>query len=187
MDTTTIISIISTMSSSLAVLVALLAILIQARQNNLALKASILRSIYEEFYNSENIRNSRLEVSRFLLKRKNGEPPPPVVADLLDFFDVTGLYLKQGIIDSEMTWSMLYYWLSHYWKLLEKDAEFYERISSGTAYYGNLRFLHDELSKIARRKKRLPSSDYFSESNIRFFLEEEIKTCTIKGKTKKKV
>jgi len=174
-----IVSIATSIVSLLGVIVALCAVWIQTRQNNLALGATILRDLEREFHWSEEMRNRRLALATFLLNRKVDDIPSSHVSDMLDFFDAIGLYHDKGVIDTEMTWVMFYYWVGHYWQLLKEDADYFERLDGGVTYYKSIRLLYTRLTKFGRKKRKLPrEEEYFSTDDLQTFLETEIKQCS---------
>jgi len=174
-----IVSIATIILSALGIVVALTALMIQTRQNNIALGVNILRGLEESFHWSDGMRSKRLAVATFLLNRKEDAPPSSQTANILDFFDIVGLYHKNGVIRTDMTWSMFYYWVGHYWQLLKADAEWIEGLAGGVDYYKNFRHLYYELSKYGRRWNKLPLEHvYFTPKSLRTFLEEEIQQCS---------
>lgn len=182
MDVITLATIISTGISALGIFVALLAVWVQTWQNNRALGVNILRDIEKDFLWSDEMLGKRLTLVKFLLNRKPGEPPSPEVGYMLDFFDSVGLYHNKGVIDTEMTWVMLYYWLGHYWYLLKDDAAASEHGEDGVSYYKNVRLFYKRLTKFGHKYRNLPPEEkYYSPENLRAFLIGEFKRCSPPG------
>lgn len=178
-----IISIVTIVLSALGVTVALIAVFTQARQNNITLGTTILRDLEKDFHWSEEMRSRRLAAATYLFHQKENDIPPSQVGDILDFFDIVGLYHNKHIIDTEMTWVAFYYWIGYYWQLLKVNADYFENIAGGITYYENFRLLYTKLTKYGRKRKRLPlEEEYFTRDRLYAFLEEEIRQCSpIKG------
>ena len=173
-----IISLTTLAISALGIIVALLAVGVQTRQNNRALGVTILRDLEKDFLWSEEMRSKRLALVTFLLSRQAGDPASPEVAYILDFFDSLGLYHNKGVIDTEMAWVMFYYWLGHYWQLLKEDADATEHTEEGILFYKNVRLFYKKLTEFGRKHRNLPPEEkYFSPENLQGFLKGEIRNC----------
>jgi hypothetical protein len=168
---------ITTISSGIGILVALIALMIQTRQNNRALQISLLRDLDKEFF--QDMKCQRLELARFLINRKPNQAPDGSVADMLDFFDGIGIYLSKGALDEETVFYALYYWIKPYWQLLDKDATYFEDITNGIANYSKLKLLVDRLTRIANKKKKLRRgyAHSYTDEQLQKFLQEEIEQC----------
>jgi hypothetical protein len=182
MDIITIATVVSTAISAVSIFVALMAVWVQTRQNNRALGVTILRDLEKDFLWSEEMRSKRLLLVKFLLGRKPGDAASPEVGYILDFFDSLGLYHNRGVIDTEMSWVMFYYWLGHYWHLLKQYADASEQGEDGIVYYKNVKIFYKRLTEFGSKHKNLPPEEkYFSSENLRAFLIGEFKRCSPPG------
>jgi len=182
MDITSLATIATVVISGLGIFVALLAVWVQTWQNNRALGVNILRDLEKDFLWSEEMRSKRFALAKFLLDRKPGDPISPEVSYILDFFDSMGLYHNKGVIDTEMSWVMFYYWLGHYWQLLKDDAAASEQREDGIQYFKNIRLFYKQLTQFGRKHRKLPPEEkYFSPENLRAFLMVEYERCSPAG------
>jgi proline iminopeptidase len=178
-DLIQIATVASTVISAIGIIVALLAVWVQTKQNNRALGVTILRELEDEFLWSDEMRRKRSSLARYLLDRKPGDPSSPDVGYMLDFFDSMGLYHNKGVIDTEMSWVMFYYWFGHYWQLLKEDARISEQYEDGIAYYKNVRLFYQHLTEFGRKERNLPREEqYYSPENLQAFLLGELKRCS---------
>ena len=177
-------SMVTVVISALGIIVALWAVWAQTRQNNRALGVTILRDLEKEFLWSEETRSKRLALAKSLRDRKPGDPPPPEVDYILDFFDSMGLYHNKGVIDTEMAWVMFYYWLGYYWQFLKEDANDLENQQGGIVYYKNIRLFYERLTRFGRKHRKLPRDEtHFAPDRLRAFLEDEIENCSLRRST----
>lgn len=171
------VSLAANLATTFSLLVALIALYMQSKQNTLTLGVTILRDIERQFETKE-MRNTRLEVATFLLVRQDGTPPIPQCADLLDFFDVLGTYHNRKTLDTEMTWVQFYYWFGNYWYLLKDDSLYYEDLAGGVRFYEDARILFNTLTTFGERNRGLPVGNYFTSERLNTFLKEEIAQCS---------
>lgn len=167
---------ITAIISAIGVLVALLALLRQSRQSNFALGVSVLRDLEKDF-DSDLMRHERLVLATFLLKREEDEPLPPHLTPVIDFFDTVGVYMHKGVLDEDMTGTTFYYWLEHYWQLMENDIESLE-VELGAPFWQKARLLNKRLKKWRKRARRSRDDERQRGNRLRDFLEEELKVCS---------
>lgn len=159
--------------TAVAVLVSIVVFIVQVRQNNRSLGATLLRDFMKEF--DVDLRPVRYRLAQYLLERAADSPTVGEVGIILDFFDTLGLYVNKGVLDKEMVWSSFYWWLGPYWQLLKCEIR---RVESNVAYYKDLEELYPTLTRFGQRHRNLPDEQvYFSEEKIRRFLVQEIAEC----------
>ena len=172
-------SLLTSIATVLGVLVALMAIIIQMRQNRIALGVTLIRDMEKQFDDTE-FKRIRLEVAMRLYFRKEAEPLPLSGEIIMDFFDGMGIYQCKGAIDKEITWVMFYYWLGHYWQLLKKQADTFEAQHSGVEYYKNFRLLYHDMTIFGRKKRKMPpENEYFTKERLENFLKDEIANLSL--------
>jgi hypothetical protein len=121
-------TIIGGFATAIGILVALIAIWVQARHSSSSLRTEVLLRLWEQF-DSENMRTDRKKAASALLIWINqGKKDTPTTGlhsldRILNFFELVGLLLlKQEVIDYDSTKTMFAFWCTAYWQAAEQPA-----------------------------------------------------------------
>lgn len=184
MNTETL-NLIGAITSIWAIVITLVTLIIESRQNRMALGVNVLRDLEKDF-DSDLYREQRYKLAKFLLERESrGESRkmlPIYMTNVPDFFDSIGLYVNKGIIDTEFAHVTFAYWLERYGCLLTDDIRHLENDLNGV-YWKNYETLLREFTKISRRKSK--GKEKLSKDDLFDFLNEEIQVCGPRKEIKK--
>lgn len=105
--------------------------------------------------------------------------PPIARCAVLRFLErVTGCF-NAAICEPAMAWGRFYYWVGFYGRLRLHDAFAFEKACGGVGYYRDMQRMYLRLNEYGLRSGRMVSEQrYFSDDNIRRFLELEIQACS---------
>lgn len=97
--------------SSIAVLVAVIALFVQTRNARIALQTQALLSLSDRF-DSEEMRTIRRRAASNLLTQK---PSDDELADILDFLSSIAFLRSKGAIDRALAYNQFSWWMVRYW------------------------------------------------------------------------
>jgi hypothetical protein len=148
------------------------------------LEAALVRDLANDFLGDHLVR-SRSVTAEYLMGRgrEAAQPidvcaPPIEVYEVLDFFDMVGMYYVRGVISADLAFSAFYYWLGHYWQWIGEYTEAFHEAHGGLTYYRDLFRFYEELTAFAQEHRNMPSTDtYFTDERLTAFLLDEIATC----------
>jgi hypothetical protein len=147
----------------------------QTNQSRRTLGITLLHEMAQKFFESPEHLLLRRNVAKYLKTREPGDPVPSEVYDLLDFFDMLGFYHRTEIADSEMTWTLFYYWVSNYCTALEPEMEAFRVRHDGVSFHENCPIMAKALQSYGMRKKGLTVRDpKRQQEQFEEFLEWEI-------------
>jgi len=157
----------------------------QLQLSALSLQATMLRDLEREF-NETRRQQDRFKLAAFLLNRLAGEANrktrlTPDLAEILDFFEAIGLYVKKGALDLEMTWSAFYNWVAPYWQLVHEDVDHLRKTRSelgSKTLWEEVQWLYKELAKYEINREGYEKEPSFSDCQLKQFLNEELITCS---------
>ncbi|HBJ82915.1 MAG TPA: hypothetical protein DDZ88_03370 [Verrucomicrobiales bacterium] len=171
-------TLVTAVTSIIAILLAVYSFWFQTRQANRTLGIIILRDCERDFFYSTEMRRRRFEAARFLMTRQPGQSPPQACYELLDFIDCFGIYVNRGLIEPELAWNTFYYWFSVYWHSLSKEVDELNEQTDGVPYLWNCHMLYSRLTKWGERHKRLPSETLrYAPERLQRFFADELSAC----------
>lgn len=147
----------------------------QNRQTRRLLGIKILRDFEEKFFWSEKSLRLRYSVCKHYKTKGLNADDAPDSWRLADELGALCFYINKGYIDEEAAWSLVYFWLDHYWYLLRSYANNLKIAQGGVDYLSDFREAHDLLTRFGKRKHDLPEEEHrWSTDKIEAFLDEEI-------------
>lgn len=176
MTTEQLLTVISTLTSVLAIAIAIFSVFLQKRQSDLNLHVTILRDFVREFFHDTDMRRLRFTTSQYGLQRSIGSKPPGDVFDLLDFFDTLAIYHNKKAIDSEMAWTTFYYWVSHYFHAFSDELRQFHK-ETDLDMYRNLESMMQVWPLLGEKLKRIPANHVISSAQLKRFFEDEVAAC----------
>ncbi len=102
-------AVISAVAGGIGVVVALVGLLWQARQSRLALGVDLVLRLEEQF-NSPEFHAARRTAAASLRRE-----PDDHLDTVIDFFETVGLLTRKRVLNAEVIWHELSYWIFGYW------------------------------------------------------------------------
>ena len=99
------ISVIALLVTSIAVIVSIVALILQLRRSKFALSVELLQKLDERFNCPDFYKKRKAAIESIKSKTFSD------IHEILDFFETIGLLLKRGAVDKEMVWSTFYWWI----------------------------------------------------------------------------
>jgi len=139
----------------LAAFVALIAVWVEGRRNRFSQGLDLLLRLKAEF-DSQAFRWKRQALAKSLVKQNRFPPEPSpeleaFIAHLMDHFQIVGLLLRKGRLDSELIYSEYFFWLHHYFFLFRTTIAAYRR-EDATIWY-DAEWLYQRLLVHERRNR----------------------------------
>ncbi len=151
--------------SSTAVVVAVIALIVQTRNARIALQTQALLSLSERFDSAE-MRAIRRRAASNLLAMK---PSDDELADILDFLSSIAFLRSKGAIDRALAYNQFSWWMVRYWHAASPFIV--EERERDPQSWTMLERVVSELEKIEEHEGLPP--DAYSAEKIREFLSRE--------------
>lgn len=174
---------IGTALTAAAAMIAIYAINAQRYQTNAVLKAQMLREFTNDF-RQEYMRKIRCKLAQFgrqrLDDKKNDSllphcPKPKVLPmqgyQLMDFFDVVGVYYKNEALDQEATFVTFFYWMHYYWEAFKDDIRKFQA-EEKLAMYTDIEKMVNDLNRLSLKIKKRNIKEATHEELRKFFTNE---------------
>lgn len=162
---------VGSIATALAVLVAVVAIVVDGRRSRCAAGVDLIMRLNNQF-GSATFRKTRCNAARYLRDTDDYDNPCDALYDVLNFFAMVAYLRYQGVLDSFTIWYTFGEWLIPYYRLSEPIIARWQKLDPTD--YGWLTQLCEEIRRIDQQKRHytvLPPLD-LDEENARFLDDE---------------
>ena len=160
-------TIVIAIGTLLSVYVAYRGIRSQTRSFATSVSADLALKLVHEFDSSEN-RELRSRAANALLKREK----VCEAEDVFDFFETVGLFVRKGVLDSDIAHSFFFHWVNLYWVAGKEQIEAKRKASADL--WTDFELLHKTLLQIEMKADSRSRFINPSDELIRENLEDEI-------------
>jgi len=164
---------VTALAAVVASIAAVVAIWIEGKRARFSQGLDILLRLGDQF-NSASFVSKRRALAKLLASQERLSPLDQeerkrLSDEILDFFEMVGLFLKKKILDPELVHAEFFYWLYHYYALTKDHLAEFRRASNDNTVWEDAEWLYYTLLEVEGSPPTITSSM----AGINRFLQEE--------------
>jgi hypothetical protein len=168
MSTADVIALAGVVIAALALIVAFVAMIWQAKQTHASNSISNLWRFLDE-WDSQQMHRIRVKACGAIKEKRDSDDIP----DLLSFFEELGFLVRQRALDADAAWAMFSAWVLPYWRATRYYVEDDQR--NDATYWENFQYLNKKLIQIEASRRHKPVHEIEpSDSDVKKLLDVEL-------------